>query len=74
MLITLNCLKHPYHFHTHNKNREIPGKALSHCERLNVFLQIMIRGDCLFFGGGRRGRDRIIVGFTTACAISASHH
>ena len=24
--------------------------------------------------GGRRGRDRIIVGFTTTCAISAYHH
>jgi len=24
--------------------------------------------------GGRRGRDRIVVGFTTTCAISAYHH
>jgi len=23
---------------------------------------------------GRRGRDRIVVGFTTTCAISAYHH
>jgi len=25
-------------------------------------------------GGGRRGRDRMIVGFTTTYAISAYHH
>jgi len=24
--------------------------------------------------GCRRGRDRIVVGFTTTCAISAYHH
>jgi hypothetical protein len=24
--------------------------------------------------GGRHGRDRIVVGFTTPCAISAYHH
>ena len=24
--------------------------------------------------GGRRGRDRIVVGITTACTISAYHH
>jgi hypothetical protein len=23
---------------------------------------------------GRRGRDRMVVGFTTTCAISAHHH
>jgi len=23
---------------------------------------------------GRRGRDRLVVGFTTTCAISAYHH
>ena len=23
---------------------------------------------------GRRGRDRMVVGFTTTCAISAYHH
>jgi len=29
----------------------------------------------LFFQrSGRRGRDRMVVGFTTACAISAYHH
>ena len=25
-------------------------------------------------GGGRRGRDRMVVGFTTTSAISADHH
>ena len=25
-------------------------------------------------GGGRRGRDRMVVGFTTTYAISAYHH
>jgi len=24
--------------------------------------------------GGRRGRDRMVVGFTTTCAIRAYHH
>ena len=24
--------------------------------------------------GGRRGRDRMVAGFTTTCAISANHH
>jgi len=24
--------------------------------------------------GGRRGRDRMVVGFATTCAISAYHH
>jgi len=24
--------------------------------------------------GGRRGRDRMVVGFTTTCAINAYHH
>ena len=28
----------------------------------------------VFFYGGRRSRDRMIVGFTTTCAISAYHN
>jgi len=28
----------------------------------------------LYMYGGRRGRDRMVVGFTTTCAISAYHH
>jgi len=28
----------------------------------------------IFQQGGRRGRDRMVVGFTTTCAISAYHH
>ena len=31
----------------------------------------MLRQICV---RGRRGRDRIVVGFTTTCAISAYHH
>jgi len=27
-----------------------------------------------YYLGGRRGCDRIVVGFTTTCAISAYHH
>jgi hypothetical protein len=30
-------------------------------------------GPCRFFGG-RFGRDRMVVGFTTTCAISAYYH
>ena len=28
----------------------------------------------LYCSGGRRGRDRMVVGFTTTCAISAYHY
>ena len=28
----------------------------------------------LITGGDRRGRDRMVVGYTTTCAISAYHH
>jgi hypothetical protein len=28
----------------------------------------------VYMGRGRRGRDRLVVGFTTTCAISAYHH
>jgi hypothetical protein len=27
-----------------------------------------------YFSRGRRGRDRMVVGFTTTCVISAKHH
>ena len=29
---------------------------------------------CLELSWGRRGRDRLVVGFTTTCIISAYHH
>jgi len=29
---------------------------------------------CLQLSGGRRGRDCLVVGFTTTCEISAYHH
>jgi len=28
----------------------------------------------LLLSGGRRGRDHMVVGFTTTCVISAYHH
>ena len=31
-------------------------------------------GYVLLHSRGRRGRDRIVVGFTTSCVISAYHH
>jgi hypothetical protein len=31
-------------------------------------------GQAQKWGGGDRGRDRMVVGFTTTCAISAYHH
>jgi len=27
-----------------------------------------------YFYGGRRGRDRMVIGLTTTCVISAYHH
>jgi len=27
-----------------------------------------------YIGSGRHGRDRMVVGFTTTCAINAYHH
>jgi hypothetical protein len=29
---------------------------------------------CFIILGGRRGRDRMVVGFTTTCAINTYHH
>jgi len=36
---------------------------------VEIYLQVGILPTC-----GGRGRDRIVVGFTTTCAISAYHH
>jgi hypothetical protein len=38
------------------------------------FTRTMNIHNLLFFWGGRRGRDRMVLGFTTTCAISAYHH
>ena len=42
--------------------------------RYCFFLFQVSRCQRQFETGGRRGRDRIIVGFTTTCAISAYSH
>jgi hypothetical protein len=40
-----------------------------HSKLLFVFF-----GDILYTPWGRHGRDRMVVKFTTTCAISAYHH
>ena len=42
--------------------------------RYCFFLFQVSRCQCQFETGGLRGRDRMIVGFTTTCAISAHSH
>ena len=37
-------------------------------------LLILIKVTSSMWLWGRRGRDRMVVGFTTTCAISAYHH
>ena len=42
----------------------------------DYYISVTIFVLCLhsFYGGVRRGHDRMVVGFTTAYAISAYHH
>jgi len=44
---------------------------IQHCDMLifNLYQSLMTIGFM-----GHRGRDRVVVGFTTTCAISAYHH
>ena len=55
--------------------------TMQHCIKGNCNLKHFTGFDCytashysigIFWG--RRGRDRLVVGFTTFCAISTSHH
>jgi len=39
-----------------------------------LFQGIIIKSLYLVTKRGHRGRDRIVVGFTTTCAISVYHH
>ena len=45
------------------------------CALIHIFTFLLQKYDVIFQGfikeGGRRGRDRMDVGFTTTCAISA---
>ena len=34
----------------------------------------VIKNNVTYFERGRRGRSRMVFGFTTTCAISAYHH
>jgi hypothetical protein len=56
-------------------------KQLAACSRYNVptlFRNLLKRSSSLItlccFYRSRRGRDRMVVGFTTTCAISAYYH
>ena len=37
-------------------------------------MHVYLNGSPVFIRVGRRGRDRMVVGFTTTCAISVFHH
>jgi len=39
-----------------------------------IYHTILCSSDYLYILRGRRGRDRIAVGFTTTCATSVYHH
>jgi hypothetical protein len=39
-----------------------------------IYIDIFISFQIISIRRGRRIRDRMVVGFTTACAISACHH
>jgi len=54
--------------HKH-KSENLLMKNSQLCE---IFLLDMNKS--LVLCGGRRGRDSMVVGFTTTCAISAYHH
>ena len=43
------------------------------CFELTISFNISY-GHNIIYIRGRRGRDRMVVGFTTTCAISAYHH
>ena len=36
--------------------------------------RVYVKPLCLIISGGRRGRDRMEVGFTTTCSTSVYHH
>jgi hypothetical protein len=39
-----------------------------------IILSLVLRMPNINIGGGRRGRDRMVVGFTTTYAINVYHH
>jgi hypothetical protein len=39
-----------------------------------IILSLVLRMLNINIGGGRRGRDRMVVGFTTTYAINVYHH
>jgi hypothetical protein len=61
------------------------GLATSHFSLIRQIIRFYFSFDkprnvCMFYNNlyfiprGRRGRDRMVVGFTTTCAISSNHH
>ena len=45
------------------------------CENLNIAYRLYLPLSFPYIlNPGRRGRDRIVVGFTTICSISVYHH
>jgi hypothetical protein len=60
--------KSNYHTITTTTAPEITMTSLS--EHINPYTKPIV----LSKHRGRRGRDRMVVGFTTTCAISAYHH
>jgi hypothetical protein len=50
------------------------GQAVSVNSEEKIFYKLTNQKQELPMSGGHCGRDRIAVGFTTMCAISAYHH
>jgi uncharacterized protein (DUF1330 family) len=67
---TNHISKHPTNFIT----KVISINTLHHRLKTKSQTEVLIGTDCMRRCRGRRGRDRMVVGFTTTCAISAYHH
>jgi len=58
----------------HKSEINIKAQWTKRCLVNAVALTDICDRTCQFSFRGRRGRDRIVVGFTPTCAISAYHH
>ena len=50
------------------------GSVLNTSIRRVLILHLMFTFNLVFISRGRRARDRMVVEFTTTCAINAYHH
>ena len=81
-----SCSKRQYQVHPQHARKEnlymlilsvfvIMFLLLEHFRLCGIFVLFDVLPFSLYVHrGGRRGRDRIVVGFTTTCAISVYYH